>query len=320
MENRAYALIAGIFLLVLGGAIAATAWWFQGDSVPRAQYTVVARMAVAGLNVKAPVKLRGVEVGKVEAIAFDAADPQQILVTIAVDAAAPLARGTVARLGLQGVTGLSFIDLDDSAADKTRLAPGSGRIELQPTLLDRLAVAGPQLLAGLNESTQRVNRLLGDANQAELQRALAQLGTAAGAVQRLVDALQPTARALPGVVQRADALLQRGEVVARRIDSLAGDAGALTQDLRARLAALDRLGGAAQQIEATTRRLEAALVGADAAPRTRPLVDELAAASRALERAAADLGEQPQSLVFGRTPPPPGPGESGYDGRARVAP
>ena len=320
MENRAYALIAGVFLLALGAVMAAMAWWFQGDNVVRSQYTVVTRMAVSGLNVKAPVKLRGVEVGKVEAIGFDPVDPKQILVTIAVDAAAPVTRGSVARLGLQGVTGLSFIDLDDGGSDATRLTPGSGRIELKPSLLDQLAVAGPQLLAGLNEITQRVNQVLGDDNQAELQRALAQLGGAAAAAQRLVDALQPTARALPALMQHADALMQRGDGALRRIDGLAADATLLTQDLRARSAVIDRVGSAALQVEATVKRLEIALVGPDVAPRARPLVDELAAAGRALERAAADLGDQPQSLVFGRSPSPAGPGESGFDGRRTVTP
>ena len=60
MENRAHALIAGIFLLLLGAALAGAAVWFQGDTVERVNYTVVSRTGVSGLNLKAPVKLRGV--------------------------------------------------------------------------------------------------------------------------------------------------------------------------------------------------------------------------------------------------------------------
>jgi phospholipid/cholesterol/gamma-HCH transport system substrate-binding protein len=74
---------------------------------------VVARSGVPGLAVKAPVKLRGVDVGTVEEIGFDPADMRRILVRIDVDKAIPLTRGTYARLGYQGVTGLTFIDLDD---------------------------------------------------------------------------------------------------------------------------------------------------------------------------------------------------------------
>jgi phospholipid/cholesterol/gamma-HCH transport system substrate-binding protein len=87
MENKAHAIAAGLFLLLLGFALAASVAWFQGDRTERVHYTVVARSGVPGLNLKAPVKLRGVEVGYVDSIGFDPADPRQILVDIAVDAA-----------------------------------------------------------------------------------------------------------------------------------------------------------------------------------------------------------------------------------------
>lgn len=319
MENRAYALVAGLFVLLMGAALAATIAWFQGDAVERTRYVVVARTAVSGLNVKAPVKLRGVEVGKVESIVFDPADARQILVTIAVDKAAPLTGGTYAQLGLQGVTGLSFIDLSDSGNDTTRPTGDPPRIELRPTLFDHLATAGPSLLAMVNESARRVNQLLGDANQAELARSLARLGTAAEDVSRLVAALQPSAQALPGLLKRADGLIQRGDGTLARIDTLAGDGSLLTQELRTRAAALDRLGSAAQQLEATTRRLELALVG-PMPLRQQPLLDDLSAAGRAVEQAAGGLAERPQSLLFGRPPLPPGPGEAGFDARWKATP
>jgi phospholipid/cholesterol/gamma-HCH transport system substrate-binding protein len=319
MENRAHALLAGLFVLLMGAALAVTIAWFQGDSVERMRYVVVARSAVSGLNVKAPVKLRGVEVGKVESIGFDPADARQILVLIAVDKAAPLTRGTYAQLGLQGVTGLSFIDLSDTGADPARPAGDPPRIELRPTLFDQLANAGPGLLASVHENARRVNQLLGDANQAELARSLARLGTAADDVSRLAAALQPTAKALPGLLSHADGLLRRGEGTLARIDALAADGSLLAQDLRTRAAALERLGAAAAQLEGSTRRLELSLVGPTPL-RQKPLLDELAGAGRALEQAAGGLAERPQSLLFGRPAPPPGPGEPGFDSRWKAAP
>lgn len=312
MENRAHALAAGLFLLVLMLAGVAAVAWFQGDHNTRVAYTVVSRSGVAGLNVKAPVKLRGVEIGKVEAIAFDPADPMQILVTIAVDPAAPVTRGTYAKLGLQGVTGLSFVDLNhDSGGDNTRL-PAPARIALRPTLFDQLAASGPGLLAGFAESAQRLNRLLGDDNQVELKRSLAALGRSADEVSRLTAALQPSVRALPALLKRADETLASAGGAARQIDTLAGEARALTLDLRTGMAALDRLGSAAQQIETTAAHLDLALVG-NAGPRRRSLVDDVSAASVAVQQGASAIGDRPQSLLFGPAVVPAGPGESGFD-------
>lgn len=319
MENKAHALAAGAFLLLLGLALAACAFWFQGDRTERVHYTVVARSGVPGLNLKAPVKLRGVEVGWVDSIGFDPQDARQILVGITVDAAAPVSATTHAQLGLQGVTGLSFVSLEeaDSRAALTRAAPGT-RIALKPTLLDRLAESGPLLLAGFAETADRLNKLLSDDNREQLSRTLARLDQTAADTSRLMAALQPSARQLPGLLKDADATAQRATTALREIETLAADGRALTQDLKSRVAVLDRIDGAATQLQTTSRNLELAFVG-DTPQRTRPLVADLSAASRSVERAAHDLGDQPQSLLFGRGPRPPGPGESGFESRLKAA-
>jgi len=318
MENKAHALAAGLFLLLLGLALAAAVAWFQGDRTERVRYTVVARTGVPGLNLKAPVKLRGVEVGYVESIGFDAADPRQILVGIAVDAAAPVSARTHAQLGLQGVTGLSFVSLDeaDANAPLQRAAPGA-RIALKPTLLDRLAESGPGLVAGFAETATRLNALLSDDNRAQLGRTLAELQQAAGDTSRLMAALQPGARALPGLLKDADAATQRADAALRRIEALAADGQLLAQELKSRAAVLDRLDAAATQVQATSRNLELALVG-DTPPRARPVLADISAASRSVERAANDLGDQPQSLLFGRASRQPGPGEAGFADRLKA--
>ncbi|MFN3862217.1 MAG: MlaD family protein [Roseateles sp.] len=315
MENKAHAIAAGLFVLLLGLALAASVAWFQGDHTERTRYTVVSRSGVPGLNLKAPVKLRGVEVGYVESIRFDPQDPRQILVDIAVDVAAPVSVTTHAQLGLQGVTGLSFVSLEDAdaRAPLQRAAPGA-RIALKPTLLDRLAESAPLLLAGFAETAERLNALLSADNRAQLGRSLQRLEQAASDTSRLMAALQPSARALPDLLSSADAAAQRAGHALREIEALAADGRVLTQELKSRLAVLDQLGGAAAQLQASTRKLELALVG-DTAPQGRPLVAELSAASRSVARAAQDLGEQPQSLLFGRSAPPPGPGEPGFEQR-----
>ncbi|MCE4554600.1 MlaD family protein [Roseateles cellulosilyticus] len=319
MENKAHAVAAGLFLLLLGLALAATVAWFQGDRTERVHYTIVSRSGVAGLNLKAPVKLRGVEVGFVEAIGFDPQEPRQILVDIAVDATAPVSTTTYAQLGLQGVTGLSFISLEEGEPKAPlRRAEAGARIALHPTLLDRLAESGPLLLAGFAETAERLNRLLSDDNRAQLGRTLNQLEQAAGDTSRLMSALQPGARELPGLLKDADATAQRATAALQQIEQLAADGRALTRDLQARASTLDKLSAAAAQVQATSRNLELALVG-ETGPRSRPLFNDLSAASRSLERAAGELGEQPQSLLFGRGPRPPGPGEPGFAERLKTA-
>ncbi|HCX33853.1 MAG TPA: MCE family protein, partial [Rhodocyclaceae bacterium] len=48
-------------------------------------------------------------------------------------------------------------------------------------------------------------------------------------------------------------------------------------------------------------------------PRANALLRELAAGARSLRRLAEEIESEPQSLVFGRRSPAPGPGESGFE-------
>ena len=127
MENRAYALAAGAFVLLLGAALVAGVLWLNRDErVGGAPYEVTTTRAVSGLKVEAPVRYRGVDVGKVESIRFDPSEPGRVVIGITVDPATPLTRSTYAQLGFQGVTGLSFVQLDDDGAERQPLATAAG--------------------------------------------------------------------------------------------------------------------------------------------------------------------------------------------------
>jgi len=322
MENRAHALVAGLFILLLGAAMVAVIVWFRGGTVERVEHLVVTRSGVPGLVVKAPVKLRGVDVGTVEDIRFDPADMRRILVRIDVDKAIPLTRGTYARLGYQGVTGLTFIDLDDRGNDPRPLAAApkpEGEIELQPSLLGQLASSAPELLARFTETANRVNALLEPRNQQRLAQLLESAERTASLLGDRARDLKPALAALPPLLQRLDKTAQRTEISLQRAEEAAAAATDLVGDLRTRVGALDQVSSAAAQVGAATRSIEIGLVGADG-PQASPLLEDFGRAARGVDRAVGQWSEQPQSLIFGRAPAPPGPGETGFDssaGRAR---
>ena len=91
--------------------------------------------SVSGLKVDAPVRFRGVDVGRVDSISFDSHQSGEIRVRIAVDPAAPITRSTYAKLSYQGITGVAFIQLDDEKGKSREALPLSrekvAQMELQ---------------------------------------------------------------------------------------------------------------------------------------------------------------------------------------------
>jgi len=63
--------------------------------------------SVAGLGVGGDVRYRGIKIGSVTSIAIDPDNPARVLTTVAVDGTTRLREGDVARLALQGITGIA---------------------------------------------------------------------------------------------------------------------------------------------------------------------------------------------------------------------
>ncbi|MCC7484968.1 MAG: MCE family protein [Burkholderiales bacterium] len=307
MENRAYAFAVGVFTLLLGAGVVVAAMWLSGETDTFETFTLETRHPVTGLNVQAPVRFRGVDVGKVESIAFSAGEPQRILVRIAVRAGTPLTRGTYGTLGSQGVTGLSYVILDDDGSRPERVASADPelRIPMRPSFLDEISGSGRDLLTDVRQVAARVNALLDEKNQAQLIRTLAGLESATNRISALAAKLDPAVEEIPGLAVDARKAFTRAE-------ELIGNLNRLTLELTRHVDAIERVARSAEQVGGAVQSVSTAATG-QTLPRVNELVEELARTSRSLDRLLGELSEQPASLVFGRPRAAPGPGEPGFN-------
>lgn len=301
MENRAHALAAGLFAILLGAGVVFAIWWFSGQRVPMREIVLEARGDINGLGAQSRVRYRGMAVGSVRAVAIDPEDLRTLLVRIAVPADLPLTRGTTAALGTLGVTGLAFVQLDDRGVDRRPLAAADGevpRIALQPGLVEALS---GRALAALDQF-----QALGE----RLQGALASLESAAAGVDRGVAELPATLAALR-------AALSAGNIA--RITSVLGNLERGSAEAVPAVAELRRL---IVRIDQAAARLElrAAAAGDDLVERTLPqlgvLLGELTSTSQRFGHLVEELDASPQLLLTGRDRPLPGPGEAGHEGFA----
>jgi len=165
MENRAYALWVGAFTLLLGCLIVGAFWWFSSGGQNMSEYLVISPKSVTGLNPQAPVRFRGVRVGKV--VDVDLQDSREVYVTIRIESDVPITRGTHAKIGLQGLTGQGFVQLDDDGsnpAPPVRLGKLPPIIAMQQGTLDQITDAGQVIVAKLKTSTERFEQLMSEEN------------------------------------------------------------------------------------------------------------------------------------------------------------
>lgn len=314
MENKSHALAAGAFVLLMLALLVALALWLTRDTQSQRIYELSSAQAVTGLQPQATVRFKGVNVGKVSAIGFDPVTPGNVLIRIAVDEQAPITQSTFATLGFQGVTGLAFIQLDDTGTSKVALrfdVEPPARIPMRPGLLAELSERGLRIMGQLEETTQRVNKLLGDDNQKTVIGAIDNIGQAARGLQQFSDR---TGKLLDPLVIDATATLKTMQAASVRVGDSADEARAsarafrtVTERMNAPGGTLDQLSLGVGTLGATAQTLNTLTL-----PHLNQALGDTARMTRQVGRAAVSVSDNPQSLLLGNGPVTPGPGEPGF--------
>lgn len=310
MENKSHALITGIFTLSLLIAAIWGGMWFNRDRAERIPYLLATQQAISGLNPQAPVRYRGLMVGRVKKISFDPKLPGQILVEIGVNPDTPMTASTFASLGYQGVTGLAFVQLDDDGSRPQALhsnAENMARIPLRQGMLQRLEQNAQKILQQSEELTRNANLLLAASNQQRLFSAIDGFGRAAEKFQLLPEQLQPTLANLPAVTQAAEKSLHAVNLLSNDVSQLAKNLNHLTTRLHAADSPVYKIGKTADH--ATTLANEIEL---ETLPRIHALSEDARGSMRVLNQSLQQFNERPQAILFGSMAAPPGPGERGF--------
>ena len=311
MESRSYALFTGLFTILLGIALAASFIWFRGDSKSYSAYLVVSKFPVNGLNRQAAVRFRGVEVGKVEDISIDPQDSKIILIRVVLDDSVPITRGTFAQIGYQGLTGIAYVVLDDDGSNPAPLQYQAGalaRIEVRGNVFDDLALSSKALLQQASDLLDRLNKIASETNQSRIENTLANFEKASAQ-------LEPALRAIPEVTERARKFLDADNQASLRrslanIEQASGSVGPVVEDSRKVLANMRQLSDNLEKLS-TEISLE---ITDSTLPKVNQLVEQLDRDTQDFHHLMLQIEREPQSLVFGRQRPQPGPGEPGFQG------
>ncbi len=328
MQSKVNYALVGLFVVLLGSALLSATFWLTlgGETKTYDRYRVYFRESVAGLNPKATVRYRGVQVGQVGSIQLDRNNPDQVDVVLNIERGVPIRRDTVATLSTRGLTGVAAVELTSGGGQSLPLEREVDQelpvIQAGPSLVARLDDAFNNILNNVNTLTSRLERLLGEDNQMALTRTLQHLDTITGAVADRGDSIRQT---LTNVETFTGALAGRAERLGQALDRLTitlEDAGELSGQLRATLGDIRTAARSVRKTADTFNQTSLALsgmaktgqhelqrLGQTTVPELNELLAQASESVTALRQLAELLEQNPRALLLGKPSGRPGPGE-----------
>lgn len=294
MEREANYVAVGLFVLLLVTMAGLFVYWYSGtrEHHDYRRYEIYFDGSVFGLSKGSEVRYLGVEVGRVRDIRLDRRAADRVMVIVDIDATTPVSDRTLARLSLQGVTGLLFIDLQQQrpgmAYRRILEAVPSQQYPVIRSVrsdFDVFVSSLPDLTTRFGELVARANALLSDRNIA--------------AVSRLAANLDRASASLPDTTRDA------AQVMAD-LRATAADAREITAELRTAVrtagpdlaAGMQRLRTTADNMVSASARLDALIEEnrADVRGFTHETLPELQALARDAREAARDFQELTRGL------------------------
>jgi len=170
METRAnYVLVGSFVLALIAAAFGFVIWLARVDLEHQPQtYLVYFYGSVSGLQIGSEVQYRGVPVGRITDIRIDAENIERIRVTVEVNEDTPVKTDTYATLGLQGITGVAYLQLKGGTQNAPDLvAQGKDDypvIPSRPSGLEQVLDRAPELLERAIVISERLEQLLSEKN------------------------------------------------------------------------------------------------------------------------------------------------------------
>ena len=302
--------LVGLFVLGLGAALVVGALWLASGGALQKHYDLylaVIDESVAGLNLNAPVKYTGVDVGKVQEIRLDPGNPKRVNLLFAIERGTPIKEDTEAVLKTQGLTGIAYVELSGGAADAPLLRATEGsaypQIRTKPSLGARLENVLTSVLAKLDSTSNNINAILSDENRVAFTSALADIAAVARTVAARKDTLDAgMANAARTFKNTSGATAQLGPV----IDRIGRSADAIEKMGNEVARTSAGAGKTVNSVGAAVKRFTA-----ETLPELERLLGELSVLATSLRRLSEQTERDPRGLLFGRKSVPEGPGEPG---------
>jgi phospholipid/cholesterol/gamma-HCH transport system substrate-binding protein len=168
METRAnYTLVGSFVLLSLVAIVAFILWTAQiGFSKDTKEYDIYFSGSVTGLKEGSAVLYRGVPVGAVQSITLDPNNVEKVRIIITIKGDVPLKEDAYASLETQGITGISYIQINGgtSAAKGLETKKGDSRaiIPTKSSVFEEVTTSLPAVLHEMSHTLAELRALFSE--------------------------------------------------------------------------------------------------------------------------------------------------------------
>ncbi len=237
METRASYVAVGGFVIVLLAGLVIAFLWFAGSQLSdhTARYETYFASVGSGLSAGSPVRVNGVQLGRVAEVALDPADLTRVRVTMDVAIDAPIRSDSVASLEIQSLAGTTAIEITAGSKDAPPIALTDGQrypvIWSRESKLNQIVDAVPNLLAKITDLTDQLQSVVNEKNRQAITDTLDNISqlTAVAAAHRedLAHLLQDSATDAHDLHQSIANLND----MTKKLDQIADQAGAAVRNL-----------------------------------------------------------------------------------------
>jgi len=308
MEDKVNYALVGVFVLALGAALIAAVLWLAAGTYGQKRfetYEAVIQESVSGLNIDAPVKYLGVDVGKVREIRLDPKNPQHVQLMLLIERGTPVKQDTEAVLRTQGLTGIAYVELSGGGVDTPLLvAPPDGglpTIRSKPSLSARIENVVTTVLGDLDRTSTSLNAVLDEENRTKFKKMLADTAELTRTLAAQKDAL---GAGIANASRTAGSLAQASEQVAPMIARVNSAADAVQK-------MADDVSRASDDASRTLVRADTGIkqLSNESLPELERLLAELNVLASSLRRLSERTERDPSSLLLGNRSLRAGPGE-----------
>jgi phospholipid/cholesterol/gamma-HCH transport system substrate-binding protein len=253
METRASYVVVGTFVLALtaaafGVVLFLTRTSFEDTPKPYMSYFTG---SVTGLQVGSPVRYRGVPVGTVNDIRIDPTDVERVRVMMEIVQGTPIKTDTNSTLGLQGITGVAYIELTGGTRESKPLtAVGDAKVPVIPSKtsgIQQVLASAPELLERAVAITERLALILDDRNVKSISDTLENLskltGTLAGSSGQIEQVITDSQKTFAALREAADGIAELTGGLNSKIGPIADGAQDVVIDVQKAVRGFSRVAG-----------------------------------------------------------------------------